>query len=324
MKYLKLLFILLIFSDCQAQEGNLLVRKSLISDWSKYPIYPRLADEQNDNSEWKEEYKYLDSIEVYGITYMSDGLKVHGLMAKPKASGTYPCVIYNRGGNRDFGALLVAHGALTLGQIAKEGYIVIASQYRGNAGSEGAEEFGGKDVNDVLILTKVLEEIESADTDKIGMYGWSRGGMMTYIALTKTDKIKAAVVGGAVSDSYASIKDRPVMETGVLSELIPNYQSNREEELTKRSAVMWAEKFSKDVPILMLHGNADWRVKPEQSLKMAMEFEKQRVPYRLIMFEGGDHGISEHRQEVNSQMLSWFDRYLKNDEKAPNMEYHGK
>jgi len=73
-------------------------------------------------------------------------------MAKPKETGNYPCVIYNRGGNRDFGGLLVAHGAITLGKLAKEGYVVIASQYRGNGGSEGQEEFGGKDVNDLFIL----------------------------------------------------------------------------------------------------------------------------------------------------------------------------
>lgn len=114
------------------------------------------------------------------------------------------------------------------------------------------------------------------------------------------------------------------METNVLAELIPNYEKVKEEELTKRSAIKWADKFPKDLPILMLHGNADWRVKPEQSLKLALELEKFRIPYRLIMFEGGDRGISEHRDEVNKQVLNWFDRYLKNAETLPNMKYHGR
>ena len=283
-----------------------------------------MIDENSSVKEWKEKYKYLDSIDVYGITYLSDGLQIRGLMARPKKSGHYPCIIYNRGGNREFGSLKIAHGATRLGQIAKEGYVVIASQYRGNGGSEGREELGGKDVNDILILTEVLKEIEQADTRKIGMYGWSRGGMMTYIALTKTDKIKAAVVGGAVSDVFASVEDRPQLEKGVHAELIPNYSSKKEEELTKRSAVKWVDKFPKDVPILMLHGNADWRVKPEQSLKLAIEFEKHRIPYRLIMYEGGDHGISEHQKEVDQEIMNWFDKYLKNDKPLPNMEYHGR
>ena len=42
------------------------------------------------------------------------------------------------------------------------------------------------------------------------------------------------------------------------------------------------------------------------------------------MFEGGDHGISEHQEEVQEQVLKWFDRYLKNGEILPNMEYHGR
>lgn len=323
MKYLKLFLIVVVLSNCQAQSGNLLINETVISDWSKFPIYPKLVKDTIGN-EWNTEYEYLDQIEVSGITYLSDGLKIKGLMVKPKKKGNYPCIIYNRGGNRDFGQLVAGHGALTLGKIAKEGYIVIASQYRGNGGSEGQEEFGGAEVNDVLVLTEVLKEVEGADTDKIGMYGWSRGGMMTYIALTKTDKIKAAVVGGAVSDSYSSIIDRPEMETRVLAELIPNYEENKEAELDKRSPVKWANKFSKNVPILMLHGNSDWRVKPEQSLNLALEFGKYRIPYRLIMFEGGDHGISEHRAEVNAQVINWFDRYLKENEAVPNMEFHGR
>lgn len=324
MKHLKFLVLLIIFSSCNAQEKNLLISQRLISDLSETPIYSRLTEEVNGKIEWKENFKYLDSIEIYGITYLSDGLKIKGLMVKPKKKGKYPSIIYNRGGNRDFGALLIAHGAITLGQIAKEGYVVIASQYRGNGGSEGQEEFGGKDVNDITILTEVLKEIEDADTNRIGMYGWSRGGMMTYIALTKTDKIKAAIVGGALSNAISNIKDRPEMESNVMAELIPNYAKNKDVELEKRSAIKWADKFPKDVPILMLHGNSDWRVKPEQSLNLALEFEKNRVPYRLIVFEGGDHGISEHKNEVNEQVLKWFDKYLKNDEKLPNMEYHGR
>jgi dipeptidyl aminopeptidase/acylaminoacyl peptidase len=324
MKYIKLILITLLFSNCQGQSNELLISKRLISDWSKYPIYPRLVEDENGEKEWKKAYKYLDSIDVYGITYLSDGLKINGLMVTPKKPGKYPCVIYNRGGNRELGSLEDTHGALRLGKVAKEGYVVIASQYRGNGGSEGQEEFGGKDIDDVLILTEVLNEVERADTKKIGMYGWSRGGMMTYIALTKTDKIKAAVVGGAVSDIYETITDRPEMETYVIAELIPDYENQKEKELVNRSAIKWAHKFPKEVPILMLHGNADWRVKPEQSLKLALEFEKYRIPYRLIMFEGGDHGITEHQNEVEEAVMNWFDKYLKNNDPLPNMEYHGR
>jgi len=324
MNYIKLIITLFVFTNCSAQNNKLLIHKKLISDLSNTPIHSRLTEKIDGKILWKDSYKYMDSINIYAITYLSDDLKIKGFMVKPKRIGKFPCVIYNRGGNREFGSLKIARAAITLGQIAKEGYVVIASQYRGNGGSEGKEEFGGSDVNDIIALTDVLKEVEAADTDNIGMYGWSRGGMMTYIALTKTTKIKAAVVGGALSDNFEMIRDRPVMGTDVLAELIPNYDTNKNKELIKRSAVRWADKFSKNVPILMLHGNADWRVKPEQSLRLALEFEKYRIPYRLIMFEGGDHGINEHKKEVNVQILKWFNKYLKNNEPLPNMKYHGR
>jgi len=321
MKYLNLLLVLLFLSSCEAQETKLLVTQSLISDWEKYPFYPRLVEDINEKNIWKSKYKYLDNIEVYSITYMSDGLRVEGLMAKPKEEGNYPCIIYNRGGNRDFGSLKVAHGAMKLGKIAKEGYVVIASQYRGNAGGQGQEEFGGADVNDVTILPEVLKEVEGADTKRIGMYGWSRGGMMTYLALTKTNKIKVAATGGAPTDLVN--RDREGMEK-VYAELIPGYQDGRDKVLTERSALFWVDKFPKNVPILLMHGNADWRVKSTQTLQLALEFEKHRIPYRLKIFEGADHGISEFREEVDQEVIGWFNRYLKGVSALPDMEFHGR
>ncbi|WP_330442814.1 alpha/beta hydrolase family protein [Flavobacterium sp. C4GT6] len=265
---------------------------------------------------------YKDSIEVYSITYASDSLKVNGYLVQPKTQGPHPVIIFNRGGNRDFGELILPYAYRFLGSLAKEGYVVIASQYRGNGGSEGAEEFGGSDVDDVVNLIDVLAEIKEADTARIGLYGWSRGGMMTLRALTETNKIKAAVVGGALSDMRAGL-ERPEMEK-VYSELIPNYVDNKEAELTKRSAIEWVDKLPTTVPLLILHGNADWRVKCEQSLKLAIEFEKYRIPYRLVVFEGSDHGINENKNEVNKMVLSWFDRFLKNNEPLPDMKYHGR
>ena len=51
--------------------------------------------------------------------------------------------------------------------MARWGYVVVASQYRGNDGGEGREEFGGADVNDVLNLLPVLEQVTSADTARL-------------------------------------------------------------------------------------------------------------------------------------------------------------
>lgn len=142
----------------------------------------------------------LSSVNLYHISYSSDGLKVRGYLAVPKEQRNYPCIIYNRGGNKDFGKLTDEGFIRSLSEISSQGYIVIASQYRGNDCGEGQEEFGGKDVNDVVNLIPLLAQVPQADTSRIGMFGWSRGGMMTYLALTKTTEIKAAVVGSGMTD----------------------------------------------------------------------------------------------------------------------------
>lgn len=268
-----------------------------------------------------QEEPYVKTIKASKISYLSDGLIVKGYLVEPILKGNYPCIIYNRGGNREFSKLDDKRANYLLGKLASYGYVVIASNYRGSDGGEGKEEFGGKDVNDVLNLIDILEVVENADTSRIGMFGWSRGGMMTYLALTKTDKIKAAVVGGAVSD--LSEIDRPEFEANVYADLIPNYNTNKDAELRKRSAVYWVDKFPKNVPILMLHGSSDWRVKPSNSLKMALEFEKHQIPYRLKIFESADHSISQFRDEADQDVINWLNRFVKNSETLPDTSEHG-
>jgi dipeptidyl aminopeptidase/acylaminoacyl peptidase len=95
---------------------------------------------------------------------------------------------------------------------------VIASCYREN------DEFGGKNINDVLNLTKTVKELKKGDSERIEIFGWSRGGMMTYLALKKSDVIKTAVIGNGPTDLAQLIIERPKMETEVCALLIPNYE----------------------------------------------------------------------------------------------------
>ncbi|MEM9596615.1 MAG: prolyl oligopeptidase family serine peptidase, partial [Acidobacteriota bacterium] len=199
-----------------------------------------------------------------------------------------------------------------------------ASQYRGVEGGEGMEEFGGAELADVLNLLPLLDSLPQADTSRVGMYGWSRGGMMTYLALTKTDRIKAAVVGAAPTDVAGLIADRPVMEERVLAELVPRWEQNRSAAIEERSAMLWPERLHPKTPILLLHGSADWRVDPTQSLRMATALYEAKRPFRLVVFEGGDHGLSEFREEVNDQVVQWFDRYVRDGETWPSLEPHGR
>ena len=162
---------------------------------------------------------------VERIVYESDGLRIVGFLAYPKGAAEgaarLPCVLFNRGGNRDYGAHTPENFLNRARRITAWGYVLFASNYRGSPGSEGQDEFGGRDVDDVHNAIRVFDNLAFADPDRIGMWGHSRGGMMTYIALTKTDRIRAAVIGAGVADLERMIALRPEMDTGVAGRSSP-------------------------------------------------------------------------------------------------------
>jgi len=264
----------------------------------------------------------INSVDFFSITYLSDGLKVKGYLATPKNKGIYPAIIYNRGGNREFGKLGDGQIIRMLGIISSWGYVCIASQYRGNDGGEGREEFGGKDVNDILNLIPCLNFIPKADTSRIGMFGWSRGGMMTYRALTKTCQIKAAVIGSGMANALTNTTKRPEMDS-VFSQLVPGFFENRDSALRSRSAVYWADQICKTTPLFLLAGSADWRVSPDEALEMVNVLYKSKHPLRFEFLEGGQHSLIEHSDEVNRSIKLFLDTYVRDKKNWPNMNPHG-
>ncbi len=245
-------------------------------------------------------------VDITYETYTSGAITVPCVIAQPKESGSYPCIIYNRGGNREFGKITPAYGEYLVERIASWGYIVVASQYRGLIGEEGADEFGGADVDDVVNLISVLKSLPNADTQRIGMFGWSRGGMMVYLALKKMHFIKAAVSVAGVADLLETAKRRPEMKK-IFEELIST-GPDLEEKLKERSIVYWPEKLPK-VPLLLMHGTADWRVNYEQSVQLANELTKRNFPVTLKLFTGGDHALTDYDDEVWKMTKEWFEKY---------------
>jgi dipeptidyl aminopeptidase/acylaminoacyl peptidase len=264
----------------------------------------------------------MAAVDFYRITYLSDGFKVIGYLAIPKKDGTWPCVIFNRGGNQEFSKITDESFIRAIGPLSSKGYVVVASQYRGNDGGEGKEEFGGQDVHDVLNLLPLLGHCKQADTGRIGMFGWSRGGMMTYLALTKTTKIKAAVVGSGLTDLVKTLEARPGFDS-LWSTMIPGYAQNKTAALQQRSATYFAEKINRTTPILILQGSADWRVPTGQVLDLVNKFYQLKQPCRFILYEGGQHSLIEHRTNYYQQMIDWFDTYLRDKKTWPDMTPHG-
>lgn len=251
---------------------------------------------------------YEGKVEAYRIRYLSDGLSVVGFVVKPKRTDVeYPVLIYNRGGNREFGKISGMILSTYLPYLSAEGYVVVASQYRGNDGGEGREEFGGSDVNDVLNLIPLVESLPFAAPEKIVMLGYSRGGMMTYIATSLTEKIKAAAVVGGVTDCIQSYWEREDMAE-VYKELVGGTPRELEAEYQKRSAYFWPEKIN--TPVLILHGGDDWRVDVSQAEKLAEKLEELGKDYELKVYPGGSHGLDEDKSDRNRRIFDWFEKYL--------------
>jgi acetyl esterase/lipase len=255
--------------------------------------------------------EFKETVDCSRIIYASDGLKIVGfiLKARAPASGRYPVVIYNHGGNSQVGSLDDT-SLLRLSWLVRAGYVVVASQYRGCGGSAGDDEIGGADIADVLNLIPLIESLPYADPARLGMLGWSRGGMMAFLVLSKSCRISAAVIGSAPTDLFAEIEKRPVMES-LLQNSVPGYAANKEAALKARSARYWPEKLCKTTPILLLQGSDDQRCVPESALDMGLQLQRSRQPFRLIFFESGSHGLSEYTEEVNRQTILWFEKHLR-------------
>ena len=253
--------------------------------------------------------------EYYALRYWSDGYRVTGFLGRPRADGVYPAIIYNRGGYREYGALEGWEVSL----FVEAGYVAVASQYRGNAGSEGREEHGGADVNDVMNLIPLLKQFPYVDPDRLGMMGHSRGGMMTYLALKQetlagTHDIKAAVAVGGVSDAFMLVQETPFFLSvlGAKPQDAPAlYQA--------RSATYWPELIN--APLLIQHGEADSVVSVEQSRKLAKALEAAGKTVKLVTFPGEDHELSGHYGGL-PEALAWFQSYLADQDQDHTFESH--
>jgi dipeptidyl aminopeptidase/acylaminoacyl peptidase len=252
-----------------------------------------------------------DNTIVEKITYLSDGLKIQGYIAYPKdQSKKYPCIIWCRGGYGNNGEIDEFNARGIFGQIASWGYVVFASQYRGSNASEGIDEFGGSDLNDVLNLIPLANDIPYADKNVWGIEGWSRGGMMTYLVLTRTNIFQAAVVSGAIADLHSSSKESEFRK--IIFKTNPKFDDdNIQAECYSRSIINFPDKMCATTPILLLHGTSDDRISYHDSENLSKKLKELNRDHKLVLFEGGDHFLKSHRKEVDLMRKEWFSKYLK-------------
>ena len=244
------------------------------------------------------------------ITYMSDGLKVIGFILKPSdiKGKRLPVIIHNRGGSREFGKLAPDSLFLWDYPFLAEGFVIFASQYRGSDGGEGKDEFGGRDLQDVAALLSFARSQDYVDSKNVFMYGFSRGGMMTFLALKDNFPVNAAAVSAGPTDLASLGRLRSEMAKNY-SEMIPDYLNDPNGTMKRRSAIEWPEKIN--TPLLLLHGTSDWRVPTEQTLNLASRLQQLHKTYSLEIFANDAHGLPMHNEEAHHRVIEWFRAYTR-------------
>lgn len=265
---------------------------------------------------------YKNTLSCSFFKYSVNGNRVSGYVIKPKVVSSHdlktklPVLIFNRGGNAEYGSVKLATMMYNLFPIASEGFVIVGSQYRGISyrgysmkNSTIRDEFGGKDIDDVTKLVTIIPSIEAADSKRIGMFGHSRGGIQTFLALKKAKEIKAVAITAGASNLFTTLKNRPNMDRVFKSKIV-GYAKNKDAELTKRSVIKWVDDLPPKVPVLLLHGTGDKRVSVEQSIELAKAFKKHHIPHKLVLYPDDNHGLWKNKIKANKELVGWFKQYL--------------
>jgi len=204
------------------------------------------------------------------IAYTSGGLRIQAYLYKPDGEGPFPAVIYNHGSREGYER--ASRPFEYIGRmLAGAGYVVLVPERRGYGSSDGAtwsEEVGrdqGKrfverlerETDDVIAARDYLRGLPFVDAKRIGVMGWSLGGIVTMFAAARGDGFAAAVnqAGGALS-----------------------WNANRSLQLALRAA---AEKSS--TPTLLLVADNDRTTASITTLTNILE--RRGVPHRQVIYE---------------------------------------
>lgn len=248
------------------------------------------------------------TVETYEIKYLVDSLMITGYINKPIGDlKTYPALIYCRGGNRDLGTF--GRRQLKIQRdLASEGFVVLSSQLRGNIFSQGTDEMGGADLNDILKLIEIAKNLSFVNGQSIGIHGVSRGGRNAYQISRISDEISSVSVIGTSVDIRDSHSHRPKKYTWVNLPLIGDTIKFKH-EYDKRSPILWVDELNE--PLLILHGTDDWRSKVEKVKRIIPELEKHNKEFEYHFIEGGSHALGSHRDLRDSLVVQWHKKYLK-------------
>jgi dipeptidyl aminopeptidase/acylaminoacyl peptidase len=261
----------------------------------------------------------VDSLELgslEGIEVESrDGTMVHGIVVKPpdyQPGRRYPTIAYIHGGpvgqdGFDFD--------FTWHLLAAKGYVVVAPNYRGSSG-RGLQytraidaDWGNLEVKDVIATVDHLVATGVADPDRLGIGGWSYGGITTNYTIASDPRFKAAVSGAGASNMLAAYgTDQYIRqyenEIGLPWKDIQPY-------LKISYPFYHADRIK--TPTLFLCGEYDFNVPLINSEQMYQALKSLGIETQLVIYPAQYHGLNRpsYLRDRLERYVAWFDRFLK-------------
>ncbi len=245
---------------------------------------------------------------VFVFTYPSDGLKIKGLISFVSEPQHNPTLLFLRGGNRTFGITNPASDLMSVGD-----YTVITTTYRGGV-SEGHDEFGGRDVDDVKNLILFLPELAKQldlpfKQEKMFLLGRSRGGMEMFLTLARFPELQARfakiVSLSGLLDLRETIAKRPDMKQMFIDDFGLVVGSNEEQWISWRDPQLTASKIDPTLPILIIQGTDDNRVSLAEGYHMVSQLQSHGCHVSYLEIKGADHCLANQDNYV-ALILDWL------------------
>jgi dipeptidyl aminopeptidase/acylaminoacyl peptidase len=271
---------------------------------------PRKLTSHNDQivSEWQ-----LGSTE--DLSFKShDGTEVHGLLTKPysyESGKKYPLLLRIHGGPNGQDA----HGFSFERQLfAANGYLVLNVNYRGSAGRGHLygesifADWGNKEVADLLAGVDHVVKSGVADGQRLGIGGWSYGGILTDYTIATDGRFKAAI-SGAGSANQISMYGVDQYTYQYDNEIGPPWR-NPQGWVKLSYAFFKADRIH--TPTLFMGGDKDFNVPLIGGEQMYQALQTLGIPTELVIYPGEFHGFKRPSfiRDRYQRYLDWYGKYL--------------
>lgn len=247
-----------------------------------------------------------------------DGLAIAGILYKPvgyKPGTRYPAVILAHGGPEGQVTLSVAPWSIFL---ADQGYVVLEPNFRGSTGygerfrNANVEDSGGGEIDDVVAGVQYLVSSGLADEKHVGISGGSHGGTVVANAVAKYPDVFA------VGIEKFGVVDRALFLQYTNRNSAIRWETKMGGPPEKKPAVYRKANILPDVakikaPLLILHGEEDPQVPPQESQELAAALKAAGKTYSYFTYPHEGHGFQqrEHREDADRKELAFLDKYLK-------------